>query len=180
MTHRTRAWPGPTSALLPVATAGLAAGLFVAEVLTSEKLSAALLYVFVVLLAARFSTARGIVLIGAGCAGLTLLAFFLPSAPAPPAPGLKASISVAVIGLTTFLVAKRNRAMEELRDSEEQWREVFEHNPVMYFMVDPTGTVLSVNGFGAAKLGYTAAELVGENRKRLTVPQKVLSCSWLR
>src|SRR4029077_7335658 len=36
-------------------------------------------------------------------------------------------------------------------------------NPVMYFMVSPTGTVLSVNGFGAAQLGYMAAELVGQS-----------------
>jgi len=41
---------------------------------------------------------------------------------------------------------------------QAQWKEVFEHNPVMYFMVDANGTVLSVNTFGAAQLGY----LVGE------------------
>jgi PAS domain S-box-containing protein len=58
---------------------------------------------------------------------------------------------------------KRKRAEQALRDREEQWREVFEHNPVMYFMVGSTGTVLSVNGFGAAQLGYTAAELVGQS-----------------
>jgi len=34
------------------------------------------------------------------------------------------------------------RAIEALRNSEAQWREVFEHNPVMYFMVDATGLVL--------------------------------------
>jgi PAS domain S-box-containing protein len=33
----------------------------------------------------------------------------------------------------------------------------------MYFMVDATGTILSVNGFGAAQLGYTTAELVGKS-----------------
>jgi PAS domain S-box-containing protein len=58
---------------------------------------------------------------------------------------------------------KRKRAEQALREREEQWREVFEHNPVMYFMVGSTGTVLSVNGFGAAQLGYTAAELVGQS-----------------
>jgi PAS domain S-box-containing protein len=58
---------------------------------------------------------------------------------------------------------KRKRAQQSLRESEEQWREVFEHNPVMYFMVGPSGTVLSVNGFGAAQLGYPAAELVGQS-----------------
>jgi PAS domain S-box-containing protein len=57
----------------------------------------------------------------------------------------------------------RKRAEEALRESERQWREVFEHNPVMYFMVDATGTVVSVNAFGAAQLGYTVTELVGQS-----------------
>ncbi|WP_161534834.1 PAS domain S-box protein [Bradyrhizobium sp. LCT2] len=51
----------------------------------------------------------------------------------------------------------------DLRDAVKQWREVFEHNPVMYFMVDPAGTVLNVNTFGAAQLGYTPAELIGQS-----------------
>src|ERR1700751_4428796 len=60
-------------------------------------------------------------------------------------------------------ITDRKRAEQALRESEEQWREVFEHNPRMYFMVSPTGTVLSVNGFGAAQLGYAFAELIGES-----------------
>jgi PAS domain S-box-containing protein len=60
-------------------------------------------------------------------------------------------------------IADRRRATDALRDSEEQWREVFEHNPVMYFMVDASGTVLSVNAFGAAQLGYSVGELVGQS-----------------
>ncbi|WP_028347733.1 PAS domain-containing sensor histidine kinase [Bradyrhizobium murdochi] len=55
------------------------------------------------------------------------------------------------------------RAIEALRHSEAQWKEVFEHNPVMYFMVDATGTVLSVNTFGAAQLGYSVSELLGKS-----------------
>jgi PAS domain S-box-containing protein len=51
------------------------------------------------------------------------------------------------------------RAIQALRQSEAQWKEVFEHNPVMYFMVDADGTVLSVNTFGAAQLGYLVSEL---------------------
>jgi PAS domain S-box-containing protein len=60
-------------------------------------------------------------------------------------------------------IEDRKRATEALRESEEQWREVFEHNPVMYFMVDATGTVLLVNAFGAAQLGYAVNELVGQS-----------------
>jgi PAS domain S-box-containing protein len=169
MIQQARSWRRTTSALLPVATAALAAGIFATQAITPLKLTAAIFYVLVVLLSARFCSARGIVLVGAGCAGLTMLAFFLPGFTETEAGGVgvKASISAAVVGLTTFLIADRKSAEEKLRESEGQWREVFEHNPVMYFMVDATGTILSVNGFGAAQLGYTAAELIG--RSVLTV-----------
>jgi PAS domain S-box-containing protein len=59
--------------------------------------------------------------------------------------------------------AKLRHSQVKLRNSEREWREVFEHNPVMYFMVDAEGTVLNVNSFGAGQLGYTVAELVGES-----------------
>src|SRR5262249_2183010 len=59
--------------------------------------------------------------------------------------------------------AKLRRSQVDLRDSEREWREVFEHNPVMYFMVDAAGTVLNVNTFGASQLGYPVPELVGQS-----------------
>jgi PAS domain S-box-containing protein len=58
-------------------------------------------------------------------------------------------------------IQERRRALEALRDSEEQWRAVFEHNPTMYFLLDAAGTVLSVNPYGAGQLGYEATELAG-------------------
>jgi len=59
--------------------------------------------------------------------------------------------------------ADLRRSEADLLDSEKQWREFFEHNPVMYFMADATGTVMSVNTFGAAQLGYSAIDLVGQS-----------------
>jgi len=98
MTHRARSWRSASSALLPVATAALATGIFIAEAITAMKLAVAVCYVVVVLLAARFCSARGIVLVGAGCAGLTLLAFFLPGFSETEAGGIgvKASIGVSL------------------------------------------------------------------------------------
>jgi PAS domain S-box-containing protein len=58
-------------------------------------------------------------------------------------------------------ITKRKLTEEALRASEERWRAVFEQNPIMYFMLDSAGTVLSVNPFGAEQLGYSVEELAG-------------------
>src|SRR5262249_61579080 len=52
---------------------------------------------------------------------------------------------------------------DRLRDSEEQWRTVFQNNPTMYFVIDAKGTFVSVNPSGAEQLGYTVADLVGRS-----------------
>ena len=64
---------------------------------------------------------------------------------------------------TNVDIDDRKRAEEALRDSEEQWKAAFESNPVMYFMVDRTGTTISVNAFAADELGYKQSELVGQS-----------------
>jgi PAS domain S-box-containing protein len=51
---------------------------------------------------------------------------------------------------------------EALRLSEEQWKDVFENSPVMYFMVDAAGKIMAVNSFGAEQLGYRVDELPGQ------------------
>jgi PAS domain S-box-containing protein len=51
---------------------------------------------------------------------------------------------------------------EALRLSEEQWRDVFENSPVMYFMVDAAGKIMAVNPFGAEQLGYRVDELLDQ------------------
>jgi PAS domain S-box-containing protein len=59
---------------------------------------------------------------------------------------------------------ERRRQIEEaLRSSEQQWRDVFENNPTMYFMVDAQATILAVNPFGAEQLGRTVDELVNQS-----------------
>ncbi|UWU68164.1 PAS domain S-box protein [Bradyrhizobium sp. NC92] len=89
------------------------------------------------------------------------------------------AVSVVVAFLTTSIVgthliqtlrqqrdaaldtaAKLRQSAADLRDREKWGRAIFEHNPVMYFMVDEAGTVLNVNTFGATQLGYAPHELI--------------------
>src|SRR5947208_750753 len=103
--------------------------------------------------------------------------------PAPAAPAYLTAIVLLIASLLASLIMMRRvgttrrqmeavlhgraraeqHAIEAQRHMEAQWKEVFEHNPVLYFMVDATGTVLSVNTFGAAQLGYSVSELLGQS-----------------
>ena len=69
--------------------------------------------------------------------------------------------TIEFIGAVTDVTAAK-QADEALRTSEQQWRDVFENNPTMYFLVGAKGIVMAVNPFGAAQLGYTVNELVGQ------------------
>jgi PAS domain S-box-containing protein len=66
-----------------------------------------------------------------------------------------------LVGAVTDVTSAR-QAEEALRKSEEQWRDVFENNPTMYFMVDARGKIIAINPLGAEKLGYTIQELMGQ------------------
>jgi len=123
-------------------------------------------------------------LLGSMVLALAAAAFiWLVLGPAPAAPAYLTAVVLLIASLLASLIMMRRvgtarrqmeallhgrtraeqHAIEALRHSEAQWKEVFEHNPVMYFMVDATGTVLSVNTFGAAQLGYSVGELLGQS-----------------
>lgn len=56
---------------------------------------------------------------------------------------------------------ERKRHETALRNSEERYRCLYDQNPSIYFTVDIHGITLSVNEFGASRLGYRVDELVG-------------------
>jgi PAS domain S-box-containing protein len=60
-------------------------------------------------------------------------------------------------------VTERKRGEAALEESRARYRALYDDNPSMYFTVDDVGTVLSVNEFGARRLGYAPAELVGHS-----------------
>src|ERR1700712_709344 len=153
-----------TSRVLPAISAALAIGIFILDAITitPAEVAVCVLYVGVVLLSARFLEKRGITLVSLGCIALTVLSYFLEPPEALPLAAISNRLlSVAAIGVTAFLAVQSKSREIVLRESEEKWKAVFENNPTMYFMVDGTGIILSVNPSGAEQLGYTADELIG-------------------
>jgi PAS domain S-box-containing protein len=68
-------------------------------------------------------------------------------------------------------ITERKRAQAALEESEARYRALHDDNPSMYFTVDASGTVLSVNEFGARQLGYTPAELIGQSVLKVIHPE---------
>jgi PAS domain S-box-containing protein len=64
-------------------------------------------------------------------------------------------------------ITERKRAQTALEESEARYRALYDDNPSMYFTLDASGTVLSVNEFGARRLGYNPEELAGQSVLRM-------------
>lgn len=60
-------------------------------------------------------------------------------------------------------ITERKKAEEALRASEERYRAFYDNNPSMFFTVDVSGTVISVNTYGAERLGYRVEDLLGRS-----------------
>ena len=146
------------SLLLPLASAALAAVIFIVDMITPPAVAVAVLYVTVVLMVGRVLRTRGIGLTASGCVILTLLSYFFGSETSA-----NATVSVIAIAGTAFLAIRGRSTEDAASRNEAEWREIFEHNPVMYFVVDPAGKVLLANGFAAAELRYSVDELVGQS-----------------
>jgi K+-sensing histidine kinase KdpD len=94
------------SVLLPIVTAILAAGIFAADTLTNLEIAVPVFYVAVVLIAVRFCDRRGVILVAAGCIGLTILSSFFTGSEIRQTGLVNTAISILVVGLTTFLALK--------------------------------------------------------------------------
>lgn len=58
-----------------------------------------------------------------------------------------------------------------LRASEARYRTLYENAPDIFAAIDRAGEILSINGVGAAMLGYTVDELRGESASKIVHPE---------
>jgi PAS domain S-box-containing protein/putative nucleotidyltransferase with HDIG domain len=68
--------------------------------------------------------------------------------------------------------AQRRQAEEALRESEERFRELWDHAPVAYHTLDPKGMITSINQTGAKMLGYAKEEMVGKPIFEFILPEQ--------
>lgn len=100
------------SVLLPIFTAVLAAGIFAADSATKLEIAVPVFYVAVVLIAVRFCDRRGVILIAAGCIGLTILSSVFTASDIRQTGLINTAISILVVGLTTFLALRIESATD--------------------------------------------------------------------
>jgi PAS domain-containing protein len=72
--------------------------------------------------------------------------------------GVASQTSLALMKVA--LLRERERTEAELRRSENRFRLFYDATPSMFFTVDRSGAVRSVNAFAEQHLGYTAVELL--------------------
>ena len=159
MTHQAPTPAKAASRILPVATAMFAIGIFIADAITTQEIAVAVLYVVVVLMAARFCQVRGVLIVSVGCAVLAALGFFLTPPSGPESTGIiNTFISILSIGLTSFLVLRNQSAGVSLRVRANLLD--LTHDSVFTRGMDD---VITYWNRGAVELyGWTAEEVVGK------------------
>ena len=82
-----------------------------------------------------------------------------------PAPGFFAAVFDDI--------TERKLAADELRQSREEFRDLFEHAPVGYHEIDSEGRLVRVNEALLQMLGYTAEELLGQFVWKISAEEEV-------
>ncbi|MBI3695430.1 MAG: PAS domain S-box protein [Acidobacteria bacterium] len=82
----------------------------------------------------------------------------------------------AAAGMVSYLLTKRRRPgqreRDELRESEERFRALFEEAPVAYHEIDTRGVVLRVNRAECALLRFETSEMLGKPIWKFVAPEE--------
>jgi diguanylate cyclase (GGDEF)-like protein/PAS domain S-box-containing protein len=101
------------------------------------------------------------------------------------ATGLRTTSGGEVVRLvgTHVDITERNQAALRIRESERQFRTLYDDSPTMFFTLDEQGVILSINKFGADHLGFPVESLIGKSILDIThaddgviIMQKLKTC----
>ncbi|WP_413988138.1 sensor histidine kinase [Labrys okinawensis] len=93
---------------------------FVADTVTDYEIAFAVFYIVVILLAIGFLSTRGVIVLAGVCVALTVLSLFLTRRGMFEAGLLNCGISVAAIGITTYLVLQTVAAQASAFEAQTQ------------------------------------------------------------
>ena len=97
-------WPVAFVPFLRIAAVIFAAAVFVTDAFVAIDIAIAVLYVAVVIASITFCNRRGVLLVAAGCIGLTILAFVIQHHDEPLTnSGARGAVSILAIAITAFL-----------------------------------------------------------------------------
>ncbi len=65
--------------------------------------------------------------------------------------------------VTEKKLAEGKRYEQQLRETQERFRKLYDDTPAIFFSIDEQGKILSVNRYGARALGYKINQLIGQN-----------------
>ena len=116
----------PMTRYSPYVAAMLVVAIFIFDTLTPLDVAIAVLYVAVVLLSLNFTDRRGTLWVAAACVGLTLTSYFLTHGVAfASGPLARCLVSLAAIGITTFLALRLASTIAIIGESEQRYRTIF-------------------------------------------------------
>jgi len=152
------------SRVFPVVCAAIAIGVFILDTITTAEVVVAMLYVGVVLLAARFLPRRGIILASLGCLALLVLSYFLSQYRGSPDAALpNLLLSLAVIGMTAFLAVQNQSREMVLR--EQAGLLDLTHDTI--FVRNMADNIIYWNRGAEELYGWRKAEAVGKMSHQL-------------
>lgn len=147
-----------SNAMYRIAAASLALGIFLFDILSPLEGAVAVLYVLVVLVAARTSWRKDVFAASAGAVVLTLLAYVVSHGMEDfGSPALRALVSIAAIGIATALALQSQAATATLAAQARLLN--LSHD--MIFVRDIGGVISFWNDAAEHVYGWSAEEAVG-------------------
>jgi PAS domain S-box-containing protein len=147
------------SAALPVLAGTIAAGVFILDTVAPPNVALAVLYVAVVLIAARFLHWRGVLLVASGCAGLAIISHGVSVAePASTVDLVNLFIGLAAIGVSAYL-AVLNQGAEMTARAQARLLDVA-HDAI--FVRDLDEAITYWNSGAEERYGWTSEQALGK------------------
>ena len=157
---------------MPVAAAALATAIFVVDTVSMLGIAVAVLYVIVILMAVSFASARGLLLVSAGCLALTVLAYVIEHGEYDTGPPLlRCIVSLLAILIATVLAHRNQLATRILSDSERRYRSIFQSTGVSIWEEDLSQVKRELERIGSQGV----ADLRGHLERHPDVVRRCLS-----